>query len=250
MPRDASAAELKAAYRRCALAGHPDVCKAPDADAQFRAVAEAYRRLHNPVERKAYDAQLAAASRRHVPWASGTANRSGASRAPSATAGSATDEGGFWSAFTNPRGWGTGSQSSASAAPSRTAAASEPFFDARSFFRDVFGSDDVATMASAERAGRSPWRANGNGQSVGDWFTPGSSAALRGVFDPPPTPWDTSKPPPPIQSKGEAFREQMLVAKQRASRARGGGGFFGGGASELDRLTEEDWRELEEIAKR
>jgi hypothetical protein len=38
-------AEIKAAYRKKAMAFHPDVCKAPDAAQQFMKVNEAYRAL-------------------------------------------------------------------------------------------------------------------------------------------------------------------------------------------------------------
>jgi len=53
--RDASADEIKKAYRRLARRYHPDVSEEPDAEAQFKRIAEAYEVLKDPEKRKLYD---------------------------------------------------------------------------------------------------------------------------------------------------------------------------------------------------
>lgn len=55
VPRDASADDIKKAYRKLARKYHPDVSKEPDAEARFKEVAEAYEALHDPEKRAAYD---------------------------------------------------------------------------------------------------------------------------------------------------------------------------------------------------
>ncbi|HEX9165034.1 MAG TPA: molecular chaperone DnaJ, partial [Gemmatimonadales bacterium] len=55
VPRDASEDELKKAYRRMAMQYHPDRNKEPEAEAQFKEVAEAYEVLRDPQKRAAYD---------------------------------------------------------------------------------------------------------------------------------------------------------------------------------------------------
>ena len=57
VPRDATAAQIKQAYRRLALRTHPDVNKAPDAQAKFATIAAAYAVLSDPAERAKYDRQ-------------------------------------------------------------------------------------------------------------------------------------------------------------------------------------------------
>ena len=52
---NASAKEIKTAYRRLARKYHPDLNKAPNAEAQFKALGEAYEVLKDPQKRKAYD---------------------------------------------------------------------------------------------------------------------------------------------------------------------------------------------------
>ncbi|OLM28546.1 Chaperone protein DnaJ [Pseudonocardia sp. Ae717_Ps2] len=52
---DADRTQVRRAYRRQALALHPDRNPEPDATARFRAVAEAYAILADPVRRDAYD---------------------------------------------------------------------------------------------------------------------------------------------------------------------------------------------------
>jgi curved DNA-binding protein len=53
--RDASADEIKQAYRRLARKYHPDVSKEKDAEAKFKEVGEAYEVLRDPEKRAAYD---------------------------------------------------------------------------------------------------------------------------------------------------------------------------------------------------
>jgi molecular chaperone DnaJ len=53
--KDASAEEIKKAYRRLARQYHPDVNKAPDAEAKFKEAKEAYDVLSDDQKRAAYD---------------------------------------------------------------------------------------------------------------------------------------------------------------------------------------------------
>ena len=53
--RDADLEQIKKAYRKLARQHHPDVSKAPDAEARFKDAAEAYAILKNPEKRAAYD---------------------------------------------------------------------------------------------------------------------------------------------------------------------------------------------------
>src|SRR5437764_1073703 len=53
--RDASESEIKKAFRGLARELHPDVSQAPDADARFREVAEAYEVLSKSETRELYD---------------------------------------------------------------------------------------------------------------------------------------------------------------------------------------------------
>lgn len=53
--RSAGADQIKRAYRKLAHQYHPDVSKDPDAEAQFKNVAEAYATLKDPEKRTAYD---------------------------------------------------------------------------------------------------------------------------------------------------------------------------------------------------
>ncbi|WP_041603637.1 DnaJ C-terminal domain-containing protein [Thioflavicoccus mobilis] len=54
--RDASADDIKRAYRRLARKYHPDVSKEPNAEARFKEVNEANEVLKDPEKRSAYDA--------------------------------------------------------------------------------------------------------------------------------------------------------------------------------------------------
>lgn len=55
IPREASAEEIKRAYRQLARKYHPDVSKEADAEARFKEVGEAYEVLKDPEKRAAYD---------------------------------------------------------------------------------------------------------------------------------------------------------------------------------------------------
>jgi len=55
VPRGASDAEIKRAFRKLARELHPDVSEEPDAHTRFRAVAEAYEVLSKPETRDLYD---------------------------------------------------------------------------------------------------------------------------------------------------------------------------------------------------
>jgi curved DNA-binding protein len=55
VPRDASLDQIKKAYRKLARTHHPDMSKAPDAEARFKDAAEAYATLKDTAKRAAYD---------------------------------------------------------------------------------------------------------------------------------------------------------------------------------------------------
>ena len=55
LERGASQDDIKKAYRRLARRYHPDVSDAPDAEARFKEVGEAYEVLKDPEKRAAYD---------------------------------------------------------------------------------------------------------------------------------------------------------------------------------------------------
>ena len=55
VPRDASAEDIRRAYRRQARKYHPDVSKEPRAEERFKELGEAYEVLKDPVKRAAYD---------------------------------------------------------------------------------------------------------------------------------------------------------------------------------------------------
>lgn len=55
VPRDASAEDIKRAYRKLARKFHPDVSKEADAEARFKEIGEAYEVLKDADKRAAYD---------------------------------------------------------------------------------------------------------------------------------------------------------------------------------------------------
>ncbi|MEA2331994.1 MAG: curved DNA-binding protein [Thermoleophilaceae bacterium] len=55
VPRDASADDIRAAYRRLARQYHPDVNKEPEAEDRFKEISEAYEVLRDPEKREQYD---------------------------------------------------------------------------------------------------------------------------------------------------------------------------------------------------
>ncbi len=55
VPREASDADVKRAFRKLAREIHPDVSEAPDAEERFREAAEAYEVLSDPQRRATYD---------------------------------------------------------------------------------------------------------------------------------------------------------------------------------------------------
>ena len=55
VPRDADLEQIKKAYRKLARQHHPDMSKAPAAEAQFKEAAEAYATLKDPEKRAVYD---------------------------------------------------------------------------------------------------------------------------------------------------------------------------------------------------
>ena len=55
LSREASEADVKKAYRKLAMEYHPDRNSAPDAEARFKEITEAYEVLRDPQKRAAYD---------------------------------------------------------------------------------------------------------------------------------------------------------------------------------------------------
>ena len=74
--RDASAREIRRAYRRLARQHHPDLNPRPDGAERFAALAHAYEVLNDPAERARYDHTLAPRAPIARPAATGHALRS------------------------------------------------------------------------------------------------------------------------------------------------------------------------------
>jgi molecular chaperone DnaJ len=55
VPRDATAEQIKKAYRKLAMKYHPDVAETPDAAEKFKEIGEAYEVLHDPNKRAMFD---------------------------------------------------------------------------------------------------------------------------------------------------------------------------------------------------
>ena len=55
VPRDASAEDIRSAYRQLARKHHPDVNKEPEAEHRFKEISEAYEVLRDPEKRERYD---------------------------------------------------------------------------------------------------------------------------------------------------------------------------------------------------
>src|SRR4051812_9865864 len=55
VPREATDAEIKRAFRKLAQQWHPDVNKDPEAPARFKEASEAYQILSDPERRQRYD---------------------------------------------------------------------------------------------------------------------------------------------------------------------------------------------------
>lgn len=55
VPRDASADDIRHAYRKLARENHPDVNKDPSAEDRFKEISEAYEVLRDPEKRERYD---------------------------------------------------------------------------------------------------------------------------------------------------------------------------------------------------
>jgi curved DNA-binding protein CbpA len=58
VPRDASAPDIRRAYRRVARRHHPDLNRHPDGPERFAAAAQAYEVLSDPAARARYDEQF------------------------------------------------------------------------------------------------------------------------------------------------------------------------------------------------
>ena len=70
VPRDADPDAIKRAYRRLAKQYHPDANKAPDAEARFKEINEAYEVLSDPQKRATYD-RFGHAAAQQNPFAGG-----------------------------------------------------------------------------------------------------------------------------------------------------------------------------------
>ena len=96
--RGATAAEIKQAYRRMALRSHPDVNKAPDAEANFAKIAEAYSILSDTKKRSQYDRSGRGS------WSSSSSSSSASSARRSSSSAPAGDPFAGWDP-SDPIGW-------------------------------------------------------------------------------------------------------------------------------------------------
>ena len=126
LARNASADEIKRAYRKLARKYHPDVSKEPDAEARFKEVAEAHEALQDVERRAAYD-EIDARYRQGQ-----------------------SDSGGF----NPPPGWASGFEFSGSGADRGGFGAAGDGADHSAFFEQLFG-----------RHAAAPGRAHGGGAS-------------------------------------------------------------------------------------
>ena len=62
LPENADEQQVRRAYRDLSLRMHPDKNSSPDASMQFQRIAAAYQTLTDPVERRRFDADRAAAA--------------------------------------------------------------------------------------------------------------------------------------------------------------------------------------------
>lgn len=127
--RDATADEVKKAFRRLARKYHPDVSKEADAEARMREVNEAYAVLSDPERRAAYD-QVGRGHHAGEP-------------------------------FTPPPGWDEGFEFSGTGPQGAQA---QDFSD---FFAELFGHMGAARGAARDAHGGGPGRAAGGGGAGG-----------------------------------------------------------------------------------
>jgi curved DNA-binding protein len=117
--RNATAEQIKSAWRRLARKYHPDVSKEADAEARFKELQEAYEVLRDPEKRSAYDqlgSQWKSGEQFRPPpdWGSGFefrgapgGQRAGRARRASGAADGGFDEGGFSDFFSSLFGGGS-----------------------------------------------------------------------------------------------------------------------------------------------
>lgn len=77
VPKDASADDIKKAFRTKARTMHPDVSKEPDAEERFKEVSEAYETLSDPDKRARYDAVRAGGFTTDNPFHTGSGSSTG-----------------------------------------------------------------------------------------------------------------------------------------------------------------------------
>ncbi|MDF9840847.1 curved DNA-binding protein [Paenibacillus sp. PastF-1] len=134
--RQAGKQEIKKAYQKLAKQWHPDVNKAPEAEARFKEAAEAYEVLGNEEKRAAYDEEL----------------RFGAAGSGSA---------GSWRAGGPSSGWQSGWESVFGAGRGGAYSASGSGIDEEDLFGMFFGS-----RGAADRAGFDFFGGFGGGQGM------------------------------------------------------------------------------------